>query len=160
LNFRNEEIGLNINIGNDLIDKICQIGLEHYPKEFGGILIGAYSEDRKTVLIKQILLPEKYKSSKYSFERGSEGFKEKLISLYNLDEPQVYIGEWHTHPNSSTYPSNTDIAAFKEIVKYDDVNICNPIMLIIGLTLTKIELGFYVYLNDKIYKYGKIEKRS
>jgi integrative and conjugative element protein (TIGR02256 family) len=156
LNFRSKEIDLNIEIAESLIEKIRQIGLKHYPKEFGGIFIGNYSQDKKTVLLEDTLLPKKYKSSKYSFERGSAGLKEKLLNLYNQEKPQLYVGEWHTHPDSSVTPSITDVAALNEIVQHDEVNICNPIMLIVGLTVKKIELGFYVYFKNKIYKYETI----
>lgn len=156
MKLKNEEIGLYIDISDDLINRIRNIGLQHFSKEFGGILIGRYSEDRKNVLITETLLPQNYKSSKYSFERGTEGLKEKLFDLYNEETPLIYVGEWHTHPDCQPYPSSTDITALKEIAKHDGVNICSPIMLIVGLTLTEIDLGFYIYFKNTVYGYETV----
>jgi integrative and conjugative element protein (TIGR02256 family) len=153
---KNEEIDLFIDIPDKLLKKLRMEGLKHYPNEFGGIFIGNYSDDKKTALIKETLLPKKYKSNKYSFERGSEGLKEKLTHYYNQPNQLVYLGEWHTHPNGAINPSITDINAFKEIVKDEDVYIFSPIMLIVGLTTKKMELGFYVYFKNKLYKYETV----
>lgn len=156
MNFVNSEIGLSIEILDGLIDTIRQAGLAHYPKEFGGILIGQYTQDKLTVSITDTILPSKYQSSPVSFDRGTEGFEEKLLALFAAEPSKIYVGEWHTHPNAAAYPSGTDIRALQQIVAADSVNINNPVMLIIGLTQTKMELGFYVYLNDKIYKYEMV----
>lgn len=156
MNFVNSEVGLSIEISDGLIDTIHQAGLAHHPKEFGGILIGQYAEDRLSVSITDTILPSNYKSSPVSFDRGAEGLKEKLLALFTAEPSKIYVGEWHTHPNAAPYPSGTDIRALQQIVAADSVNINNPVMLIIGLTQTKMELGFYVYLNKKIYKYEMV----
>lgn len=150
---KNNEIGLYIDIADVLITQIEMIGCQHYPNEFGGILLGKYSNDRKTVVVSNTILPMTYKSAKYSFERGSEGLKEQLISYYNDPEQLMYVGEWHTHPDGRPFPSGTDIRALKQIVNDDNVYICSPIMVILGLTRDASEFGFYVYFKDKIYRY-------
>lgn len=156
MKFINSEIGLTIEIPNGLIDAMRQAGLAHYPKEFGGILIGEYTKDKLTVNITDSILPSKYQSSPVSFDRGVEGLEEKLLDLFKGKPSKIYVGEWHTHPNAAPYPSGTDICALQQIVAADSVNINNPVMLIIGLTQTTMELGFYVYLNKKIYKYEMV----
>jgi [CysO sulfur-carrier protein]-S-L-cysteine hydrolase len=153
LKLTNKEIELNINIDDDLINRIYNYGMEHYPKEFGGFLIGNYSEDLKTVYIKETLLPKKFKASKFSFERSVEGVKETLEKYYNAKERMIYVGEWHTHPDNKPTPSSTDIKALEEIANHDEVKIKNPILLIMGIDKTKKELGFFVHFKNKIYKY-------
>lgn len=149
----NKEIELNVDIDDNLINRLYNYGIEHYPKEFGGFLIGRYSEDLKTVYIKETILPKKFKASKFSFERGIEGVKETLEIYYKARESMIYVGEWHTHPDNEPTPSSTDINALEEIANHDEVKIKNPILLIMGINKTKKELGFYVYFKNKIYKY-------
>lgn len=156
MNFINHEIGLSVKICDQVITKIVNAGLKHYPNEFGGLLIGIYSDDRLTVSISDTILPLTYKSSKVSFDRGNEGLKDLLLDYFDENPPRIYVGEWHTHPNASPLPSSTDIYALQEIVNSSSVNINSPVMLIIGLTQTNKEFGFYVYLNNKIYTYEMV----
>lgn len=156
MRFINQTIGLSVDICDKVIDKIVDAGLVHYPNEFGGLLIGIYSEDKCSVNISNIILPITFKSSKVSFDRGTDGLKEMLMDYFDGTPSKIYVGEWHTHPNAAPIPSGTDIHALQEIVNSDSVNINNPVMLIVGLTETSIEFGFYVYLNKKIYKYEMV----
>ena len=153
MKLENKEIGLNIIIEDTLISCLYDNGIKNYPKEFGGLLIGNYSDDFKTVFIEETILPKKYKSSKYSFERGAEGVKETLEKYYYAEHRMIYVGEWHTHPDNLPIPSSTDIKALEKIANHDEVTIKNPVLLIMGIDKTKYELGFYVYFKNKIYKY-------
>lgn len=156
MKFRNRELGLRLEISDELIDRIREAGLVHYPNEFGGVLVGEYSEDKQTVSVSETILPQAYMSSRVSFDRGVEGLEEKLLEFYNADPSKIYVGEWHTHPNASPTPSWTDIKAIRQIVASENVNINNPIMLILGLTLIETKLVFYVYLNNKLYEYETV----
>ena len=156
MKYRNYEIGLSVEIDNALIDRIRETGLAHYPNEFGGLLVGEYSEDKQTVSITDTILPLNYKSSRISFDRGIDGLKDKLLDFYSANPSRIYVGEWHTHPNAAPIPSWTDMLAVRQIVASKSVNISNPIMLILGLTLTETKLAFYVYLNNKLYEYETV----
>ncbi|POR18698.1 hypothetical protein BWK58_14550 [Flavobacterium columnare] len=139
-----------------LISKIEQIALEHYPNEFGGFLIGYYSEDLKTLVLTDLLIPNEYKSYRTLFERGTKGISEKLIELFRLKEKRYYVGEWHSHPNASSRFSSTDLNAMKNIAKSESVRIENPILLIVSVSSQKlIEYTFYLFDNDKLLEYGK-----
>lgn len=159
MKLRNADIGLTIEIEDELIHNLYEYGLSHYPSEFGGLLMGYYSEDSKTVLIKDTVLPKKYTSSKYFFERGITGLKRTLKALFKRTPSLIYIGEWHTHPDNPPVPSVTDLIALREIVQHDKVSITNPILLIIGINKTSYELGFYVQFKSKIFKYEE-ERQS
>ena len=47
-----EKIGLSLEVEDELLDKLLGIGKTHYPKEFGGFLMGYYSEGNKHLQIK------------------------------------------------------------------------------------------------------------
>lgn len=139
-----------------LISKIEQITLEHYPNEFGGFLVGYYSDDLKTLVLTDLLIPNEYKSYRTLFERGTKGITEKLVEFFNLKEKRYYVGEWHSHPNAASRFSSTDLNAMKNIVKSESVRIENPILLIVSISSQKlIDYTFYLFSNDNLLEYGK-----
>jgi integrative and conjugative element protein (TIGR02256 family) len=148
-------MGLNIEVKQELLDELYNVGMHHYPKEFGGLLVGYYADDYKTCFIETTILPKKYKSSRYSFERGKEGLKKKLTEYYSNDPKLFYVGEWHTHPDSSTVPSGTDYKAMSEIAESDDVLIQNPILLILGITNDNYTYDFFIHHNKNLKQYDK-----
>jgi [CysO sulfur-carrier protein]-S-L-cysteine hydrolase len=137
------------------LNELFVIGLNHYPKEFGGLLIGKYSDDFKTCIIETTVLPVKYKSSRYSFERGKTGLKGKLTEFYNSEPRLIYVGEWHTHSDGLVIPSSKDKSAMKEIEDHREVNITSPVLLIIGLNNETYFAGFYIQYHKVMYKYEK-----
>lgn len=94
-----------------LIEKLKRQRLEHLPVETGGVLIGAYDMQRKTIYVVDSILPPKDSiESPKSFIRGSYGLrplikKTEEMTLGNLQ----YIGEWHSHPPGyAANPSEDD----------------------------------------------------
>ena len=85
------EIGLSISIDESLINELIDIGKKYYPKEFGGFLIGNYTDDFKQLNITDTILPRKYKATKYLFQRDAVGIDGLLKSFYkeipNIDVP-------------------------------------------------------------------------
>jgi integrative and conjugative element protein (TIGR02256 family) len=156
LRYACKEIGLYIDIKNDVVQKIKDASYLHYPNEHGGILVGNYSEDKTIAFVNDMILPTSYQASPVSFERGSSGIKSILSEFFASENPQVYVGEWHTHPNAHPIPSPTDVFALIAIARHPDVSIENPIMLIIGLYQQSIDIAFYVYFNQKVYRYEEI----
>lgn len=140
-------------IEDDLLNSLIDIGIKHYPNEFGGFLIGYYSETQTHVRITDTILPHKFNGTPYLFERDTIGIDDKLKQFYDEEPKKYYLGEWHTHPNNLPIPSSTDIKVINSIANHPDVSIKNPVMLIIGYNKTKVELGFYVQFKNKIYRY-------
>lgn len=125
----------------------------YYPNEFGGLLVGRYSDDLTTCFIEANIVPKDYKSSRFTFERGKKGVVEKLEYYYNQVPKLLYIGEWHTHPDGLPIPSVTDRLAMKQIATDDKVTIVSPVLLIIGLFKEYHQLGVFVQFKDQLYKY-------
>jgi len=145
---------VEVQIPSELLNEIVEVGIKMYPKEYGGFLIGYYSDNFKTLHITETILPNEYKNSKYSFERSTKGLKEELEKLYDLDPKQYYVGEWHTHPDSSTQFSMTDLNAMMEIAECKTVGINNPTLLILSINKSNLnDFGFYVYSNKKLLRY-------
>jgi integrative and conjugative element protein (TIGR02256 family) len=144
---------LTLEIDDKLLASIIAVGKEHYPNEFGGFLIGNYSENQSHLNITDTILPNKYNGTPNLFERDTIGIDKQLKLFYDEDPKKYYLGEWHTHPNNAPKPSSTDIKAINSIANHPEVSIKNPIMLIIGYNKTEVELGFYVQFKNKLYKY-------
>lgn len=144
---------MSININDKLLNKLTEIGKEYYPNEFGGFLVGNYSNDFKQLNITDTILPTKFKASKYQFERETTGINEILKIYYEQIPKTYYVGEWHTHPDDLPTPSITDMNAINEILKHQDTSIQNPILLIIGYIKQNVEYGFFVPFKNKLYKY-------
>jgi proteasome lid subunit RPN8/RPN11 len=155
LKFVNKNNGLPLFIEEDLLIKLGQIGIKHFPNEFGGFLIGQYSDDLSAVIVKNYLLPRTYKGFPTSFVWYIDGLVTTFKNLFQ-EQKQYYIGEWHTHPNGSTAFSQTDLTAMIKTVECDTVNIKNPILLILSVNKTNVQdYTFYFYDNKRLIPYEK-----
>lgn len=153
MRFYCKEIGLGIEIPIELLNFLSNEGVKHSPNEFGGLLIGRYVDNSKICLIESTVLPKKFKSSRYYFERGKAGLKKKLIDYYNSNPRLFYVGEWHTHNSHSIAPSSVDMIAMQTIEEYTNLGIISPLLLIIGLDGEEYSVGFYIQYKKKLYKY-------
>jgi len=153
LKFKLANTDLQVKFQKAVVSQMLNKGKSHYPNEFGGILIGRYDEIRKVAYIHYIVNPKHFKASPAFFQRETKGLEQKLIDLHKQTPSLYYLGEWHTHPNGSTSPSTTDINTLITLSKSEQVSIDNPLMLIIGLSPSKINFGLYIYLDQKIQKY-------
>lgn len=149
-----DKIGLSLEVGDELLNSVAEIGKSHYPNEFGGFLVGYYSDNDRCLHITDTILPQNFKASRRSFERTTKGIDKKLSKYYKETPKKFYIGEWHTHPDCSSIPSSTDISAINAIINNQYTSLKNPILLIIGYSKIQIDFGFYVWFENKLYRYG------
>lgn len=144
---------LSLTFEKELLLKLSDHGIENYPNEFGGFLIGSYSKDMKTLFINATLLPKKYNGFPTLFERSTEGIIIELEVAFN-SKGIFYIGEWHTHPSGSSLFSKTDLNSMIEIAECETVKIKNPILLIISINHDKLlDYTFYFYNNQNLFPY-------
>jgi len=149
----NKQRKVELDISQELFDKIGKVGIEHYPNEFGGFLIGKYSYDYNTLFITDFILPKSYRGNRYLFERSTKGIKSIFSQLFKLKK-EFYVGEWHTHPNGNTKYSSTDLNAMMNIESSKEVHIKNPVLLILSVSDKKInQATFYIYDNKKLISY-------
>lgn len=144
---------LEIVIEDLLLAEIEKIAVKHYPNEFGGFLLGKYSEDFRSVNVESIILPTVFKSSHTLFQRSTAKVEKKFNEEFN-ENHRYYIGEWHSHPDGSTMFSNTDLNAMIETAKSDEVQIKNPLLLIVSINREKIQdFTFYYFTENKLLPY-------
>ncbi len=117
-----------IHIQNQLVEALQQAG----DREIGGILMGEHVDidefhvidltiqTRKGTLVSFIrLVTSAVTALKKFFERTDKDY-----TRFN------YLGEWHSHPSFTTFPSEKDMRSMVEIIKDKEVN-TNFVVLII-----------------------------
>lgn len=144
---------LNLIVDDSLLESIYQSSCVHYPKEYGGFLIGKYSEDFKTLYVEQSITAEIFKSSQIEFTRESRHLKCEFEKLF-INKGIYYIGEWHTHPDGEAWYSSTDLNAMISIVHEKNVKIDNPILLILSITNNSLrDFNFFILNNNRLEIY-------
>ena len=126
MKYKDAENDLYVVIDAQVLRQIEDQAVGGFPNEDGGMLIGRYSDDKKTVFVTRVIAPTEKLSTRTGFERkvdGMEGVWEELSK-----EGLRYVGEWHSHTNGTTQYSGTDFAAMKDIEK--EVTIENPLLII------------------------------
>ena len=157
IKFEQKDLEWGIYISEKLLSELEEKALSHYPNEFGGILIGYYSDDKKKAHVIQQMSPTVYKNSPTKFTREVADLNSFLAQIHIATDGQmIYLGEWHSHPNGSTGYSKTDYQSMESIAKDKNIAVNNPLMLIVGGVSQSINLTFYVYKNSKLYSYEKI----
>lgn len=117
--------------------------------ETGGVLMGSYSSDLSTAVIKNVTgPPSDSKSGKTWFSRGVVGLKKLFQQLWS--ENIYYLGEWHFHPHGSANPSSTDITQMINISKTAKFKCPEPILLIIGGSVEEYEMRCFIFPNGKL----------
>lgn len=153
MNIEKRYKNLKLLINEDLLQQLVNKSHEHYPNEYGGLLIGKYSNDNKEICITNSILPSIFSSSQISFERCTQNLTETIKNIYKQTK-SYYVGEWHTHPNASVQYSPTDLSAMQSIVNTDEVAITNPILLILSTSNNALlDYQFYFFDNGRLEPY-------
>jgi len=146
------ELGVSVKIHRSALEQIEKMTKEHIPKEYGGILLGSCTHDRKEARIYEVYHPKKYQAGPAHFERPPEEMNHFLQKRYKESKGKIdYLGEWHSHPTGPLAPSSLDKQAMKEIASLKSVNTNLPILLIRtasgGCTTVKI----YIHQGEKLH---------
>lgn len=135
---------LNINL--KIHDDVMRVFLDFIQnsacdKEAGGVLTGKIFENHIEVI--SCSKPSKLdKRSRYNFIRShkaAQGFINKVF--YHSNGSEIYLGEWHTHPEETPTPSETDIISFKRTITENKLNSEFHFMIIVGVD--QIYVGSY-----------------
>lgn len=160
LSYLNEFIepisGLQLLVSDEILNQVKDISTLYYPRETGGVLVGSYRSDNRTIFIKVIIQPDIIESTSQCFVRNSEYINKKIEELYKETNGEaVYIGEWHSHPDGTTNYSSTDLNAMKEIANNINTRNKTPLMLIQSINPKKNNFEFYLYKENKLLSYNK-----
>ena len=92
---------------SELLDTLAQMRENRLPNETGGVLIGSRDRTRKILYVVDALpSPPDSEELKTSYIRGTKGLSEEVERIANVTGSNLdYIGEWHSHPDGTSSPS-------------------------------------------------------
>lgn len=137
-------IGCKIVITEEVLTKMVrhiQIGVKD--PESGGVLTGVILDGE--IQVKNCSVPTKHdKRSRYNFVRSAKSAQAFINKRFaSSGGTEVYLGEWHTHPEDHPMPSRIDIIDFKKTIQISKINSETTLMIIVG------KKDFYI----GVYKY-------
>lgn len=146
--FRDDNQLYFIELSKEVYMQMLQYCDQASPNETGGILIGRYSSDLKTAYIMQITpAPEDSKQMTDQFYRGVNGLQAILDVAW--DEGQHYLGEWHSRPNGSSFPSEIDKKQMIDLSHNKQLKCPEPILVVVGRNKNIWDLSIHLYTNDQ-----------
>lgn len=104
--------------------------------ETGGILVGYYTTDRATAVVREALQPPTDSAHGRSwFHRGIAGLRALLAKRWESQLRTYYLGEWHYHPACIVEPSGDDLSQMYSVNADPRYRCREPVMLIVGQAL-------------------------
>jgi integrative and conjugative element protein (TIGR02256 family) len=113
---------------------MIKVAASHSPNEVGTSLVGSYSSDGfRAEIVGLAPLSDDSRSGRTWFIRGVKGLKEFYERLTKrFRGARHYVGEWHSHPESSPGRSPTDKQTHREIAIDRDANCPEVILVVLG----------------------------
>jgi len=108
--------------------------LRRLPNETGGVLVGYWLADSEGVVITNVVGPGPCaKHGKISFVPDASYHESEIARLYEESgRLHAYLGDWHSHPDSTTRLSLTDRHTLLKIAKHVEARVPTPLMAVIG----------------------------
>lgn len=146
---------MKIWIKKEVLDKIFLDGNNWLPKETGGVLMG-YIAIEDYIITDFIGPGEKAVHGYHSFQPDQAFHESEVARIYKYSELKItYLGDWHTHPNSFPYLSNTDKKTAHKIAKYKKARLENPIMLV--ASPPNLDFKIWIYKRNKLIMNDYVE---
>lgn len=131
---------------------VCQMLEEvdrHIPYETGGVIAGELIGNSQWIITNITMPGPKAIHKRFSFKPDYEHDENEIARIYrDTNCTSVYLGDWHSHPNSSSYISEKDKNVLEIIAKSKEARMPHPLMLIIGTS--PLELGCWTYLKSRL----------
>jgi integrative and conjugative element protein (TIGR02256 family) len=104
-----------------------------------GILIGNHKIDGNTICINHVTKPqEKDVRRRYSYKMDAAIHQNILAKYFKLsNNEEVYLGTWHSHPESYPMPSRDDIINWEKQRKSNENIFPRMVFAIVGITKVK-----------------------
>jgi integrative and conjugative element protein (TIGR02256 family) len=112
---------------------IMQLVQKHFPLEVGGVLVG-YQPDERSVVVTDVIGPgPRAKHRRSTFRPDHAHQQEQLDARYRQSNGvEVYLGDWHSHPNGFDGPSRKDLRVLRRIAETEEAQMRNPIMIVVA----------------------------
>lgn len=144
------ETGLRLWVTESAMFTMLQFAKERYPNETGGMLLGYEADNGEAVITALIGPGPAAKHRRHSFVPDAE-FQQAALEahFFKTNGQETYLGDWHTHPNSSYSLSPVDKKTLAQIAATPTSGTRNPIMAILGGESGTWVLGAVRFLGVK-----------
>jgi len=130
-----------------------------YPLETGGILTGYVADNNEPVILSVFGPGPNATHNRHRFEPDHEWQCQQLDELYAASQAtQVYLGDWHTHPDSSADMSWRDRRTLRSIATHPNTMLASPLMLIGGWSGNQTNWKWECHRYDGTQMFGLIPK--
>lgn len=102
-------------------------------QESGGILLGR--RFRNKITIETITTPDSRDKAGFAFFNRSRSKAQDIVNkTWNESKgDKIYLGEWHTHPESCPQPSSTDKRMIRNMLRESIMEIDFLVTVIVGI---------------------------
>jgi integrative and conjugative element protein (TIGR02256 family) len=116
-----------------LLRYIATAAEEWAPKETGGILAGYWSTKHTECVVTHVIGAGPTADHRETGLTPDTGYQESELDRIFAESggASVYIGEWHSHPNSPAIPSPADRSTLRRIALYSAAQAPRPLVLIV-----------------------------
>lgn len=103
--------------------------------EAGGILIGRYIVDSQDVVVDEATTPTRNdQRTRFTFHRDGKSHQQVIDQRWHASQGRFhYLGEWHTHPETSPSPSSVDLADWRRRLCADRFDADSLLFVIVGV---------------------------
>jgi integrative and conjugative element protein (TIGR02256 family) len=124
-----------------------------YPRETGGVLVGYFAASGESVVFATIGPGPNAIHLENRFLPDHIWQCEQLDDLFQKSSGTwVYLGDWHTHPDSSPKLSCLDRQTLRSIAKHKQAENLRPLMLIGGYSLPDWDWVGYQYRDNRLFR--------
>ena len=130
--------------------------------ETGGQLFGERDDASRIIWVTEVTGPPSDSvASSQGFVCGTEGMERISKDKEDLSRKSVrYIGMWHTHPNSSPIPSDTDYDSMVDLVEGEDVSNPRSLLLVVGdISQDSIQTTASLYSRGRVPGYCELMEK-
>lgn len=124
---------------------------KHFPKETGGLILGELVSESEWIITNVTMPGVNATHRNHSYVPDDEHDTEEISRIYRKTNCQsVYLGDWHSHPNSSSYMSEKDKRTLRSIAEFKDARMQCPIMIVLGTS--PFEVRCWTYRKSRLFK--------
>lgn len=114
-----------------------------WKREAGGVLMGRYIRESLDIVIDDVTIPMLGdRRGRLSFFRGRDRHQQAINQAWKNSEGTThYLGEWHTHPEKTPTPSQTDQTYWSQHLQQDIFSDNILFFIIIGIEFIRVWEG-------------------
>lgn len=132
-------------IGREVLEELFVRAESKAPLETGGVLMGYWGSQSETV-VTQLIGPGPNATHKEdSFIPDQAYHEQEIARIYEESgRTEVYLGDWHSHIQSSLELGEKDHQTLEDIARHKRSRLDQPLMAIVGVEQEKLVVWRYV----------------